>query len=106
MPRYIDADNAKIDADERGYEFWISGTDIDNVKQILDEQPTADVQEVRHGKWIKEYTDGFANGIRNYKLICSCCNYSYLDNHCGMIVPEHFNFCPNCGAKMDGDEDK
>lgn len=66
----------------------------------IDAAPT-DVQEVKHGKWIKEWRDGFVNGKRNYELICPYCNFSYFDNQCGFIVPEHFNFCPNCGAKMD-----
>lgn len=60
-------------------------------------------EEIKHGKWVKEWRDGFVNGKRNYELICPYCNFSYFDNQCGFIVPEHFNFCPNCGAKMDGD---
>lgn len=35
------------------------------------------------------------------RMICPFCDYSYLDNHVGVIVPEYFNYCPNCGAKMD-----
>lgn len=62
--------------------------------------PAADVRPVVRGKWTREYTYGFEDGKQNYKLLCPFCNYSYLDNHCGAIVPEHFNYCPNCGADM------
>lgn len=47
--------------------------------------PTADVQEVRHGKWIKS---------KNERK-CSLCGYFYFTN------TDTFNFCPHCGAKMD-----
>ena len=45
--------------------------------------------EVVHGRW------GY-NGIPESMLSkCSVCGYS-----CGAST---FNYCPNCGAKMDGD---
>lgn len=51
---------------------------------IIKNQLTADVQEVRHGKWIKS---------KNERK-CSLCGYFYFTN------TKNFNFCPNCGAKM------
>ena len=60
--------------------------------KLLDEVPKADVQEVRHGKWIeKPYLLGTSN-------FCSLCGENY-----GMPHGKH-NFCPNCGAKMDRGE--
>lgn len=53
--------------------------------KVLDTVPTADVQEVRHGKWIKS---------KNERK-CSLCGYFYFTN------TKSFNYCPNCGAKMD-----
>ncbi|WP_294465538.1 hypothetical protein [uncultured Ruminococcus sp.] len=51
--------------------------------------PTADVQEVRHGKWIeKPYLLGTSN-------FCSLCGENYGMPH------GKYKFCPNCGAKMD-----
>ena len=50
--------------------------------------PAADVVEVVHSKWIK----------RNNERRCPVCGFFYLTN--GMTV---YNFCPMCGAKMDGD---
>ncbi len=58
----------------------------------IDELPDADVAEVKHGKWISKGT-GFA-----WRYICSECGwedgYPFNDRH---------RFCPNCGAKMDGE---
>ena len=52
--------------------------------------PAADVAPVRHGRW-GTYSD------RPDSLICSVCN-------CGFDMWKHdpHNYCPNCGAKMDG----
>ena len=56
-------------------------------------QPTADVQEVRHGHWIPE-KDIERFGIWD-TFICSKCCYRTL-TEC--------NYCANCGAKMDEEE--
>ena len=60
----------------------------------LNDQPTADVVEVRHGEWVKNQAN------LCWWLECSVC---------GEIPPKNrYNFywqseyCPNCGAKMDG----
>ena len=60
---------------------------------ILREAPTIDVAPVRHGRWEK------SSGL-------------YSCSECGMTCPydvqadaiEYWacNYCPNCGAKMDG----
>lgn len=70
---------------------------------IIAKCPSADVAEVKHGKWMKE-DKGFGRDIttlhlmRVYKYICPLCGY-YTDNQAS-----RFNFCPNCGARMDGEE--
>lgn len=77
MPRYIDADNAK--------EIYLSKS----AGEQLDRVPTADVQEIRHGKFIGR-SETFDCTIRK------C-------NRCTLYTPVG-NFCVNCGAKMDGEE--
>ena len=51
----------------------------------------ADVAPVRHGRW-EEASDG--DGI-----VCPFCRTDF----CTIIYDtEYFNYCPNCGAKLDG----
>lgn len=54
--------------------------------------PAADVAPVRHGYWI----DNGANGYK-WAFICSRCGY--VDGH---PSDDRYNFCPSCGARMDG----
>lgn len=51
----------------------------------IDEAPAADVAPVMHGRWI------------SHKGYCEC-------NLCHNLFGSYFNYCPNCGAKMDGGE--
>ena len=54
---------------------------------------TFDVSPVRHGRWIEKdkYTFGTLYD-------CSICDNRILDNG------HSWNYCPNCGAKMDEKE--
>lgn len=75
---------------------------------IIDEivcQPTADVAEVRHGRWESQGTYKREN-ILMVGLICSECHFSIakkanLDYEETMI--NNYLYCPECGAKMDGE---
>ena len=60
------------------------------VRSIIYRTPTADVAPVVHGQWE-------TNSDRPDLLICSVCK-------CGFDMWKHdpHNYCPNCGAKMDG----
>ena len=57
--------------------------------------PTADAQEVKHGKWEQCFED-FREQIEGDK--CSACGFE----HYGSSV-SHYHYCPNCGARMDGE---
>ena len=54
---------------------------------LIDEIPVADVAPVVHGRWIM-HDDEFG-------LTCEC-------SACHIETMEDGNYCPNCGAKMDG----
>jgi len=57
--------------------------------------PAADVQEVRHALDLEEdYPSLFE---------CSACHWSCNDTLCGDT--ETYNYCPNCGAKINGGKD-
>lgn len=72
-------------------------TDIYNV---LKSAPIADVQEIKHGEWTKDDSGG---------CYCSACGWyadydydyvTYVTNN--GLGNGDFNYCPHCGAKMDG----
>lgn len=82
---------------------WADGWDkaIDTAIEELDKLPAADVQEVKHGHWIAEIR-GLYHGInllddKNFKGLSM-----YSCSKCGEKVIFKGNYCPNCGAKMDG----
>ena len=77
------------------HEFVRRGLNI--AYSIIKNQPTAHVQEVRHGKW--ELIDECANE----GVYCSNCHKKvYRAKYANQKVKS--NYCPNCGAKMDRGE--
>ena len=65
---------------------------------ILNNFPTADVVEVRHGEW-----GWYPNRIDRQELLCTNCEEPAPYNEDGERV--RTSYCPNCGAKMDGKGD-
>lgn len=65
--------------------------DEEQVKDLIDAMPTADVRENVRGEWIFPYGD------KKYKR-CSACGKTFYS------IPATSNFCPNCGADMRGDQ--
>ena len=64
------------------------------VEGAIAEQPTADVAPVRHGEWVEEDT----------AITCPICTRSYdTDFEIKRSVVLRFKYCPECGAKMDGE---
>lgn len=63
----------------------------------LNRIPTADVEPVRHGRWINAYPKKEQNPMFNYGT-CSICGFE-------QNISNKLNFCPNCGAKMDKEEE-
>ena len=57
-------------------------------KMCVKRATTADVVPVVRGEWVEH----------EYEMECPQCGYfwNYCDND-----TERFNFCPNCGAKME-----
>lgn len=69
-------------------------------KQLLKSVPAADVQPVRHGRWleVKGFTGVEAFGYKEECVdgfVCSICG-GEVD-----VSEGHFRYCPNCGAKME-----
>ncbi len=75
-----------VNADEMLKEYEHSIYDTTDLAEMLYYMPAADVQEVKHGRWVNIY--GWVH--------CSVChqeppNESNIES----------NYCPNCGALMD-----
>lgn len=65
----------------------------------LNSIPAADISEARHGRWLT--TDAYP-----HHLYCSVCYKTYAKN--AKWVNEldlPTNYCPNCGARMDKEDD-
>lgn len=54
--------------------------------------PAADVEPVRHGRWLLKHIGA------GHMWECSCCH----KRPC-IYITEDTAYCPNCGAKMDGE---
>lgn len=78
MPRYIEENEIYKLFNARGVaQFHVGDIDV---------LPRVEVKEVVHGRWIdaREYCGDY---------MCSNCDALYGTNK--------FNYCPNCGAKMN-----
>lgn len=103
MARYIDAEEF-LDL------FYVAAFKQDKlfvktVEMVVDDTPTAEVEEVKHGHFVrnernipkmKEFHEkGFALSMNTKSIFwtCSCC---------GSWASLTQKYCSECGAKMDG----
>lgn len=75
---------------------WVDGSDGAMAMEIVTTAPMADVAPVRHGRW--NGNDCTVCKLPwNYNMVQNADDWGYFDP-----MPD---YCPNCGAKMDGDSD-
>ena len=72
---------------------------LDRAQRAILDAPAADVTPVRHGRWVQvicheEFEDGFVDRVKE------CCSVCHAPNE-----RKTTNYCPDCGAKMDGGVD-
>lgn len=97
---YIDRDLLLKDIDESVVFSVRSGKtspEIRGANKIIDRiknAPTADVVEVKRGEWKNKPIAGYSN------IRCSVCN-SVFTSQTGK-----WNYCPNCGAIMNGGKEE
>lgn len=106
MARHIDAEKLLNELQKR-YESALSWYDNVNDPELkiraeqavasflesiltIKNQPTADLQEVKHAFWSTKRTI-----VHDGETYCSECEYE---------TKRRTTYCPNCGAKMDGKE--
>lgn len=91
MAEYIDREALMVALCEKivGDGDYYSGKDAmqDQIRDMVSQFPQADVAPVRHGRWVNTH-DEFCE--------CSLCKYPVY------VAWNATNYCPNCGAMMDG----
>ena len=106
--RLIYADSGKIAAEYMEKHLIAGDSDflkgyLAGVKALaegIDGLPTVDAVEVVHGRWEKHDRSGLRiNGF----MVCSACNVMIPSAENNYYCLPELNYCPNCGAKMDGD---
>lgn len=112
MARYIDADKLL----ESGLRFRGGINDdgllyvpFGDVLKSIKEMPTADVKEVKHAKW--ETREEKVYGIVPETFyVCPKCGTEYDMTFMAACCHDFekdktvFDYCPHCGARMDGKE--
>lgn len=97
MARYIDAEKLAKLCDIMADKCDIPGASESvwhQFRTVVECSPTADVVEVKHGKW-EETGDGYLHRE------CGMFFDTYLwANRIYDIFHNGFNYCPNCGADM------
>ena len=63
------------------------------IQELIANTPTIEAEPVRHGEWAFKHPNGWA---------CSeCGEWGLMIDNRGICKS---NYCPHCGAKMDGDD--
>lgn len=116
--RLIDADKLPFEHYGEDVISWYA-TGWNDAINVIDRAPTVDAEPVRHGHWILEAHDERVNFRWNVTAMCSECCDEKNEIWAGFFpgVPDCIardvalqdarkvklsNYCPNCGAKMDG----
>ena len=99
MAKYIDLEAALREIERR--ERLMVGDKtitVDALKRFLLNRPAADVAPVVHGRWIHSRYEDCSEQFELVK--CSQCNH---EAYAMAFYVRGGNYCPNCGAKMDGE---
>lgn len=85
MARYIEKGALLMELNDT--DIFDTYNDYSMVFDTIDNFPTADVAPVHHGHWVE----------CNYGLTFECSECKYPTEY------SLTDYCPNCGAKMDGE---
>ena len=100
MDEYIDREALEVSLNHRlsfliaengEYDHYTSG--FDEAVTRVEDFPSADVAPVRHGRWIDK---------GEYAVCTECGGRSGIQHDGVEPIPLMTQFCPNCGARMDG----
>ena len=98
MTKYIKLEELMKFPIRRNHYNKVHGNDfVSGIEMVLEYAkniPAADVAQVRHGRWEKQ------SGLYSCSECGMTCPY---DVQADVIEYWACNYCPNCGAKMDGE---
>ena len=84
---------------------WVDGSDGAMAMEIVASPPAADVAPAVHGKWERVANPNWPAHSHDKCNICGWWNTRNALCYDGR-KGHGLNYCPNCGAKMDGGADK
>lgn len=70
---------------------------VEEIFAAIQAAPAADVQEVKHGRWIEQEAD------MDTIYECSVCGEPFVTIE-GTPADNLWHYCPNCGSRMDEEE--
>lgn len=71
---------------------------LDQLCTRIADTPTIEAESVKHGQWVEHLEMGYDGSCNGIIYECSICHEFYGDI-------DGYNYCPNCGKKMDGETD-
>lgn len=75
---------------------------VETVLEYAENIPGADVAPVVHGHWLK--TEEPLGWHEVECIECSACHENWIaDEDYGLDFADFWKYCPNCGARMDGE---
>ena len=89
--------------DEDGYEVDDADEKREVISDLLNGIPAVEAVPVRHGRWIK--MTGMMPPEYHGHYCCSECGWHSKGLRNSWTREEEMPYCPNCGAKMDGEQE-
>lgn len=94
MADYIDREALLTHQYNASHSNWPQLAEMVVGVEDIEDAPAADVSPVVHGRW--EYIPQTLNTLSQIR--CPFCGWWSLDPS----IDDAYNYCPNCGEKMDG----
>lgn len=92
--RLIDADELVRNIDELSKDAGFYRAIYNGFSNVISRSPTIEAEPVRHGRWVSDEVDVLFH--------CSVCE-TQISTSWDYDCDEMWNYCPKCGAKMDGE---
>lgn len=90
---YEKVDESQAHNNHKGIECMVHNAEHAHFKYMISQAPTIDAVPLRHGQWID----------KGDYAVCTECGGNSGTQYDGVEpIPLMTQFCPHCGAKMDG----